>query len=175
MGLSAKVWSFRLSDYLSHELWCSQDFFYFSLTILSILHKWSYYWLPMNFLKPYCFWTLFHSFVFHSFHFVFFSFFIWRVSIFFATPWVKGDYPCTSLTFFFSFHHTPNLGFWLKLTISIKPTIMRIKGVDQEDLVFIMFLSKNVKVQGVFKRCSHSQGRWKDRYISNWLTLFKIV
>ena len=50
----------------------------------------------------------------------FFFFFLQRVSFFFfATPWVNGDFYCISLTCSFSFHHTPNKGFWLKLDISI--------------------------------------------------------
>ncbi|KAG5615395.1 hypothetical protein H5410_015219 [Solanum commersonii] len=37
---------------------------------------------------------------------------------FFSTPWVEGDF-LTLLDFPFSFHHTPNLGFWPTLAYSI--------------------------------------------------------
>ena len=107
MGKSARLWLFRLNGYSPHEMWC-----------VIHAHKSSHYSLFMDWWKT-CVFLHFHNLtpqLFLSFYFLFFPYFLWRGSIFFKKPWVKEEF-LAFIDLPISFHQTPNLGFWPKLTI----------------------------------------------------------
>ncbi|KAG5615162.1 hypothetical protein H5410_014986 [Solanum commersonii] len=48
MGLSVKVWQFRLRDFYPHEMWCSQQLLSSCFIIFFSAHKSSHYSLSMD-------------------------------------------------------------------------------------------------------------------------------
>ena len=127
MGMNANVWSLTLSKYDPLELSCSQHFLFSFFIIFSSAHKSSCYLLLWISRKPFFFRTLFHNFQFIPLFFFFcFIFFLYMEGFYFLQHHRLRETFFALIDFPFSFRHTPNIGFWRKLVISIKPIIMRI-------------------------------------------------
>ena len=130
-GLSVRVWLFRISGCYPHEMWSEHSLSSLSLIILIYAQKSPHYSLSMEYRIPHIL-LHFHNFISSFFIlFLFFSFFfVWKPSIFLKTMGQKGLL-CSSWSNF-SFHHTPNIGFWPKLAMNKDQKSWGLRVMDQE-------------------------------------------
>lgn len=108
MGLSIKVWSFRINGCYPHEMWCKQYFFSsFSYMLNKSPHLFTFHGIPnTTFLCTFT--TLFQTFsLFFFFIHLSFSLIFYMEGFHLYKTMDKGDFLRTSW-FTFSLHNTPN-------------------------------------------------------------------